>query len=74
MDFSDYQELVCFLESSTFPERMQENSSKADKNRRDNFRSKAKKFFVKGTLLRLTLSCFFYAYCDQFFESQAVCV
>ncbi|KAH3892107.1 hypothetical protein DPMN_016219 [Dreissena polymorpha] len=45
----DYQELVCFLESTTYPERMQGNSSKADKNLRDNFRSKAKKFFVKAT-------------------------
>ena len=74
MDFSDYQELVCFLESNTYPERMQENSSKADKNRRDNFRSKAKKFFLKGTLLWLKLSCFFYAYCVQFDEIQAVWV
>ena len=48
MEPVEYRQLVCFLSSSSYPEDLQDKSSKAAKNRRDNFKLKVNKFFLKG--------------------------
>ena len=55
MDVSEYQNLVNFITSNfvDFPNELSETSSKSAQNKRENFKKKARKFYVNGKCLYL---------------------
>ena len=59
MNVSEYQNLVNFITSNfvDFPEELSERSTKSGQNKRENFKNKAKKFYVNSKCHFILMFC-----------------